>query len=125
MLAENNNPYRKVKILSVIAVALFVGVLYVFYLFGDKLNDYLLAGKMFHETSATVVKKERIVIDENNRRLTDDFGDQTEMPIGMEQWRVYHEIDSFDQIREPVRSRLVEFEKKRISEGRTRYSYKD
>ncbi|MEO6334225.1 MAG: hypothetical protein ABIO91_04505 [Pyrinomonadaceae bacterium] len=102
--------FRKRKILSVLVTALLAVGIYVFYLYGDRLNAHVLEGKRFHTTSATVIKKERVLIDKDNRWFTDDFGDRIEVPVDTEQWRVYYTIDNFDQVNEPIRGRLADLE---------------
>jgi hypothetical protein len=90
---------------------------------GDRLDKSLITAKMYHQTTATAVKKERVKFDEKNHTYKSDSGNPIEVSPGDEQWRVYYEIDNFDQYEEPLRSRLVGAERKRISEGRPRFRF--
>lgn len=92
---------------------------------GDRVDEKLISAKAFRQTSATVTKKEYIRFDEMNHSYITDLGQRVDVQPGDQQWRVYYEFDNFDQFEEPFRSRLVQLEKKRISEGKLRFSFKN
>ncbi len=90
-----------------------------------RFGSRLIEAKMFRQTTATVTRKEYVKFDETNHFYIGDLGDRIEGRPGDEQGRVYYEFDNFDQIEEPMRSRLMQLEKKRISEGRPRFWFKN
>ena len=85
-----------------ISVVVAIGIA-VFNIFGDALNDYLLAGKSFHTTTATVIKKQP----------AEESSDT---------WLVYYQIDSFHQLSGSTRTRLEESEKRRTAESDLRFT---
>lgn len=120
--SKGTSRYRLVALLAGIVLLIPLGYIGLLIL-GDKLNERLIKRKMFRPTTATVTKKEHVVFDAKNHSYISDLGDRIEVHPGDEQWRVYYEFDNFDQIEEPERSRLMQLEKKRISEGRPRFHF--
>src|SRR5215472_13655076 len=80
-----------------------------------------LEHKTVRETTATVMGKEHVQFDEANHSYMHEDGYQVQRKAGEEEWRIYYRIDNFDQIEEPVRSRLLEAERERDSTGRLRF----
>ena len=68
--------------------------------------------------------KEIIRFDEKNNTYIDpDEGIQFKMEPGVEQRRVYYQIDNFDRLDEPRRSRALEAEGERLAKFGTRFTY--
>lgn len=65
-------------------------------------------------TTAVVKAKEYVRFDDKNHTYIGDFGEPMNAAPGMEQWRVYYQIDNFDQVPEPKRSQLWQSEEARI-----------
>ncbi len=76
--------------------------------------EELNQAKASRRTTATVISKEYVKFDDKNHSYIGDFGDPIEIASNTEQWRVYYQIDNFDQVPEPRRSRLVKSEEERI-----------
>jgi hypothetical protein len=90
---------------------------------GDRLNENLISAKMYHETAATVSRKAVVKFDQKNHSYVNDLGDRIEARQGDEQYRVYFDFDEFNGYEEPFRSQLMEAEKKRVFEGRPRFTW--
>ena len=52
--------------------------------------------------------------DEKNHWYINNFGEAVEATPGTEQWRVYYQVDNFDQVPEPKRRQLWQSEEARI-----------
>lgn len=89
--------------------------------FNKKLNASLLEHKIIRETTATVKAKEHVRFDESNFSYLNEEGHRVEKRPGDEEWRVYYQIDGFDQINEPVRGHLLKAEMERVSKGQLRF----
>jgi len=96
------------KALTTLAVAVLLVFLgyFVVKVLGDQLNAYLIAQTSYRRTTATVPRKDHARFDEQNRRYLGDFGDRIEASPQDEQWQDFYEFDTFDQLGEPVRSRV-------------------
>ena len=70
--------------------------------------------KAARTTTAVVKAKEYVRFDDKNHSYIGDFGDPIEVSPHTEQFRVYYQIENFDQVPEPRRSRLVKSEEERI-----------
>lgn len=115
---------RKKWIFALIAVALGLSLGYLaLQILGDRMNKELIAGKMYHETKATVVRKEVVKFDQQNHFYVSDLGDRIEAPPGKEQDRVYFYFDEFSGYEEPFRTQLMEAEKKLVLEGRPHFHW--
>lgn len=117
-------PKRWLTIVIVAALALPAGYCFL-KLLGDRLNEKLISAKMYHETTGTVVKKEVVKFDEKNHSYVNDLGNQIETRPGDVQYRVYFYFDEFNGYEEPFRSQLMQTEKKRISDGRPRFTWRN
>ena len=80
----------------------------------DKGFQQLNESKASRRTTATVISKEYVKYDDKNHSYIGDLGDPIEVAPGREEFRVYYEIDNFDQVPEPRRSRLLKSEQERI-----------
>lgn len=76
----------------------------------SRLNE----AKKVRTTTAVVKAKEHIRFDEQNYSYVNNFGETVQVPPGTEQWRVYYQIENFDQVHEPKRSELQRSEDARI-----------
>lgn len=85
--------------------------------------NQLDAAKALRTTTAIVKAKEHVRFDEGNRTYIDDFGETREAPAGSEQWRIYYQIDNFDQVPEPKRTQLWKSEETRIKKFGLRFHY--
>lgn len=110
--------------LIVVVVALPLGY-FALRVLGDRLNEKLISAKMYREAAATVIRKEVVKFDEKNHSYVNDLGDHIEVRPGDEQYRVYFQFDEFNGYEEPLRSQLMQAEKKRVSEGRPRFTWRN
>jgi len=65
-------------------------------------------------TTAVVKAKEYVRFDEKNHSYIGEFGEPMEAKPGSEQWKIYYQIDNFNQVPEPKRSQLWQSEETRI-----------
>jgi hypothetical protein len=72
--------------------------------------------KKVRTTTAVVRAKEYLRFDEKNHSYVNNFGESIEVPAGTEQWRIYYEIENFDQVPDPKRSQLWQSERARIKQ---------
>jgi len=113
---------RTVISLAIIAGLAALGV-YGYYALKRAVKEFLEA-KYVRATSGTVMGKEIIRFDEKNYTYIDpDDGFQFEAKPGDEQRRVYYQIDNFDGLDEPRRSRALEVERERLAKLGTRFTY--
>ncbi len=106
-----------------IGVVAIIGIV-AFYIWGDNLNKYLLAGKMFHTTTATVIKKETIAVDINNGSHSFNNNNQLDNKLDDLQFRIYFKFDNFEQLSETIRMKVWESEQQRVSSEQYRYTIK-
>lgn len=81
---------------------------------GEKSLNSLNEAKKGRTTGAIVKAKQYVRFDEQNHSYINNFGESVEAPPGTEQWRIYYQIDNFDQVPEPKRSELMRSEEARI-----------
>ena len=82
----------------------------------DNAVSSLNEAKKVRTTTAVVKAKEHLRFDEQNHSYVNNFGETVQVPPGTEQWRVYYQIDNFDQVPEPKRSELQRSEDARIKQ---------
>jgi hypothetical protein len=100
-----------------IGVLTMVGIsLYLLLRAADNTLSSLNEAKKVRTTTAVVRAKEYLRFDEKNRWYVNDFGQTVEVMTGFEQWRIYYQIDNFDQVPEPKRSQLWHSEEARIKQ---------
>lgn len=117
---------RKKWLFALIAVVLGLPLGYfALRILGDRLNESLISEKSYHETNATVTRKEAVKFDQQNHSFINDLGDRVEARPGDEQYRIYFHFDEFKGYDEPFQSQLVNAEKKRIVEGRPLFVWKN
>jgi len=80
----------------------------------EKNLNSLNEAKKGRTTRAIVRAKEYVRFDEQNHWYVNNFGETVEATPGTEQWRIYYQIDNFDQVLEPKRSQLWQSEETRI-----------
>ena len=109
---------RVLILVVVVAVAVLAACLVVSNAF-----NRLHAAKAVRTTTAVVKAKEHVRYEEHNHSDVDDLGQTLEAQPGTEEWRVYYQIDNFDQVPEPKRSQLWQSEETRIKKFGFRYHY--
>lgn len=87
------------------------------------LHKERLESKTAHETTATVKHKERVVFDEANRSFINGYNDVIESSPGTEQWRVYYQIDGFNNLPESLFTRVISAERERVASFGARFTY--
>lgn len=80
----------------------------------DSIINPLNEAKKGRTTTAVVKAKEYVRFDEKNHWYVNNSGEIVEATPGTEQWRIYYQIDNFDQVPEPKRSQLWQSEQTRI-----------
>ena len=70
--------------------------------------------KALRTTTGVVRAKKHVRFDWQNFTYIDDVGERAQDQPGSEEWRIYYEIDNFDQVPEPTRSELWKSEQERI-----------
>jgi len=104
--------------ISFAVLALIVGLGFLGYRALDR------AEKEFKESKwVRTTRKEPFRCEERACFYTIGYGDRVEMKQGESQQRVYYQIENFDQVDEPRRSRAVEAEKNRVQQFGPRFSY--
>jgi hypothetical protein len=72
-------------------------------------------------TTAVVKAKDHVRFDEKNHSYIGDYGQTVEVSPGTDRWRIYYQIDNFDQVPEPKRSKLLISEAARIEKFGLRF----
>jgi len=80
----------------------------------DNSLQELNEAKKVRTTTAVVKAKEYVRFDEGNHTYVNNFGETVQVSPGAEQWRVYYQIDNFNQVPEPKRIELQRSEDSRI-----------
>src|SRR5882672_4495014 len=89
---------------------------YLLFRAADNAINRLNEAKKGRTTTAVVKAKEYVRFDDKNHSYVNDFGKTVQMTPGSEQWRIYYQIDNFDQVPEPKRSELLQSEEARIKQ---------
>ena len=98
-----------------IGVLAIVGLsVYLLFRAADNHLNRLNEAKKGRTTTAVVKAKEYVRFDDKNHTYIGDFGEPMNATPGTEQWRIYYQIDNFDQVPEPKRSQLWQSEETRI-----------
>ena len=107
---------RNRKLLGLIGIALFVVavLLYQLWSVAEKTISSVNEAKRGRTTTAIVKAKEHVRFDEKNHSYIGSYGQPVEAAPGTEQWRVYFQIENFDQVPEPKRTQLMHSEEARI-----------
>jgi phenylpropionate dioxygenase-like ring-hydroxylating dioxygenase large terminal subunit len=104
-------------LLSGIAVVAIVAVsMYLLLRASDNALGSLNEAKKVRTTTAVVKAKEYIRFDQQNQTYVNNFGETVQVSPGTEQWRVYYQIDNFEQVLEPKRTELQRSEDARIKQ---------
>jgi hypothetical protein len=82
----------------------------------DNRINSLNEAKKVRTTTAIVKAKEYIRFDDKKHSYVNNFGESIDVPPGTEQWRIYYQINNFDQVHEPIRSQLWQSEDARIKQ---------
>lgn len=83
--------------------------------------EEILRANRAYTTSGTVMEKKKFVITSEDPYYISDLGDRIPEIPGTEQWRIYYEIDNFDQVPEPKRTELMQAEVRRLNERGMRF----
>jgi hypothetical protein len=89
----------------------------------DKQSGDMLQSNLAYTTTGTVRAKEKFVITKEQPYYISDLDHQIPQTPGTEQWRLYYQIDNFDQVPEPKRTELVRSEERRQKELGMRFRY--
>ena len=101
-------------LIGIAAVAIIALSVYLLFRAADNHLNRVNEAKKGRTTTAVVRAKEYVSFDEKNHWYINNFGEAVEATPGTEQWRVYYQIDNFDQVPEPKRSQLRQSEEARI-----------
>jgi hypothetical protein len=82
----------------------------------DNAVSSLNEAKKIRTTTAVVKSKDYVHFDEKNHSYVNNLGEIVQVSPGTEQWRIYYQIDNFDQVPEPKRSELLRSEEARIKQ---------
>jgi hypothetical protein len=82
----------------------------------QKRSEEMLRAKRAYTTTATVKAKQKFVITKEEPYYINDLDHKIAEPPETEQWRVYYQIDNFDQVPEPKRTELIRSEERRQKE---------
>jgi hypothetical protein len=93
------------------------------YLYANHALNQLREATGVRTTTAIVHAKEHVRYDEHNHTYVNDLGQTLEAGPGTEEWRVYYQIDNFNQVPEPKRTQLWQSEDTRIKKFGYRYHY--
>lgn len=86
-----------------------------------KAHNEFLETKAVHDTTATVIGKKDFLVDKNKPSSATKDSDSAHDTASEKRNLVYYQIDNFDQILEPRRSRVIESEKRLIEASGPRY----
>jgi hypothetical protein len=118
MNVARNNTIRRIRSRKDIALGVIIFVTLVllgkwFYGELDSRWKEMLQSNLAHSTTGTVRSKGKFTISKEEPYYINDLGDKISKAPGTEQWRVYYQIDNFDQVPEPKRTELENLEIKR------------
>lgn len=100
-------------LLGTVVLGLLVVAVYVLNAHDRKLATVNEAKKV-RTTTAVVKAKDVVKFDEKNHSYISNLDDLIEVQPGTEYWRVYYQIDNFDQVPGPKRGQLWQSEETRI-----------
>jgi hypothetical protein len=106
-----------IGVLAIVGLSVYLLLRVVDYTVINPLNE----AKKGRTTTAVVKAKEHVRFDEKNHSYIGDFGELMNATPGTEQWRIYYQIDNFDQVPEPKRSQLWQSEEARIKKFGLRF----
>jgi hypothetical protein len=118
-MASLNTKMQRI-VIALVAAVMFIALGYYEL---DRASKQMLESKTAHEATATVQRKEHIAFDERNRSYISDDGIRFEVKPGTEQWRVYYQLDRFDQLANPRRTLAIQAEKERNNKFGLRFTY--
>lgn len=115
--SENANRRAWLIIAAAVAVLL-SGIL--LYRVVQNFNARLFEHKTGRDAIGVVMFKKHVKYDEANKYYVGDYGQHIERQPGFEEWLVYYQITDFEEIDGQYRNNLMEAEKNRIANGKTR-----
>lgn len=110
---------RWVWLLIIAVVAVLLASVLV-YRFARNFEARLLEHMAARDATAIVIHKEYVKYDKTNRYRIGDDGQRIEMQPGDEAWLIYYQIKDFEGISQELRDQIMEAEKNRIANGKTR-----
>jgi hypothetical protein len=81
----------------------------------------IVRNKVARSATATVIRKEYIQFDEKNPVYVDENGISIKRHAGDEEWRVYYNINTFDDIEQLIANKLIKAEEERNAKGKQRF----
>ena len=84
-------------------------------------SEEMLRAKSAYTTTATVTAKQKVVISKEQPYYIGDLDERIPQLPGTGQWRIYYQIDNFDQVPEPKRTELISSEARRQKEFGNRF----
>src|SRR5687767_3038726 len=112
---ENMRTRAPVALVLVVSVILLILVGWWAYRALERHWDDMLRAKLAYTTTGTVTDEKKFVIAKDEPYYINGLGDRIPETPGTEQWRIYFDIDNFDQVPEPKRTQLMEAEFSRPS----------
>jgi hypothetical protein len=103
---------RVVLIVSIAAIAIVLAGWWTYTYFERRWDDMLRAS-LAYTTTGIVRDKKKFVITKEEPYYINALGDMISERAGTEQWRIYFDIDNFDQVPEPKRTQLMNAETSR------------
>lgn len=100
-----------------------VGVSVIVYRELNRRWQEMLESKFVRTTQATVIRKEEFQCDKAPCFYLSGYDDWVEMKPGETQRRIYYQIDNFDRLNEPRRSRALQAENNRVETVGARFTY--
>jgi len=89
---------------------------------GKKIELQFFEQKTVRPGTGIVTKKELVKFDESNHSYSHIDGYEVIRKPGEEEWRVYYQIENFDQIAEPIRSHILLAERELTTNRGSRFT---
>lgn len=123
MMKEKEKMRTRVPIALVLGVSVILLILVGWWVYRalERYSDDMLRANLAYTTTGTVRDKKKFVITKENPYYIGDLGHRIPETAGTEQWRVYFDIDNFDQVPEPKRTQLMDAEISRKKEYGMRF----
>lgn len=118
---EGRKGKRRIIVFAVIAVLLLISPLIVRKVLKG-LETAVIRNIGSRSATATAIRKEYVRFDEKNHVYVDEDGISIKRRAGDEEWRVYYQINRFDDIEPSTASRLLKAEEERNAKGKQRFT---
>jgi len=113
MVEEKEKAIQRRLLVVSVGVTVLILTAWWSYRYLQKRWEDMIRANLAYTTTGTVKDKKRIVITEEEPYYVGDLDYRIQKTPGTEQWRIYFEIDNFDQVPEPKRSELMNAESRR------------